>query len=76
VIVLRYYEEMKIDEIKKLKVDDSEFPVLVSGVLAGKPLILGPLETDFARRSVTPTAARSSASMGDGPLIFDEHHPV
>ena len=56
-------------EIKKLKVDDSEFPFLLYGVLAGKP-DLGPLETDIRQTTGYAHGGAVVGSMGDGSTYF------
>ena len=56
-------------EIKKLKVDDSEFPFLVSGILAGKP-DLGALETDVRQTNGYAHGGAVVGSTGDGSTYF------
>jgi hypothetical protein len=56
-------------EIKKLEVDDSEFPFLVYGVLAGKP-DLGPLETDLRQTTGYAYGGAVVGSTGDGSTYF------
>ena len=56
-------------EIKKLKVDDSEFPFLISGILAGKP-DLGALETDVRQTNGYAYGGAVVGSMGDSSTYF------
>ena len=56
-------------EIKKLEVDDSEFPYLLSGILAGKP-DFGPLETDLRQMKGYDYGGSVVGGADDGSTYF------